>query len=810
MIFRSLRIDSFAGLSHLELEFSPALTILSGPNEAGKSTIYHALVHTLLTSSGLTKKQFESQLARFLPLSGGDTLSCALTMSHDSKGTYTLTRSWGGKGGDRLVLPEGGEITDPKGVEETLKGFLPAKEGALRSIFFLRQNSLKQTLSELKASRETSDALGAVIRKSLFETGGLSVDRFTRLLDERWNACTNRWDFFRREPEGNRGIDNPWKSGAGSLVKVWYAWQELEEEYRRVREAEALRADLAAGFSAVETELGKLKGYLEEYKRTFEGMKKRAELEPRLEKNGLLKEKHQKALEDWTRLETEILRDKGEIERLERDCLRFSEEKQAALKAVKDREQKKRLEELKKLKTLWEEACRKPEGLPEITSEDLDSLRGEAREIARLEALLSASGVRLVFKGKDTTEVTVTLGMEHSKSISLLPGKEEVLDARGFAEIEARDFSLLAGPGDLDVAAAREELTARTARLAERLSALGVQDLSGAERAALERNALMEGCRHARAAWETALGGDDFAALSAAAAAVEEKATRNPEAVAADEAGAAAEKRMAAEVLRDREEALERLKDTYKDRRGVVKALSEALVEEEHLAGELESCPAVPGGYTDSAAFITAYGDNENRRRDLEEEWYSLRGKLLEVEQSLGDRSEEELAADCNDAREEFLREERRALRLKILREKAHEILRTLDRDTFTMFGSACAGYIHRLTDGAYKEVEVEDGYPGGLKDKRGYLKASFLSSGTLDVLSLAIRLAAADIFLRGEKGFLLLDDPMVDMDPQRRALAAVVLEDWALRNQVILFTCHPEHVTLFSDPRVINLERLV
>ena len=65
----------------------------------------------------------------------------------------------------------------------------------------------------MKNSPGTEEELGAVIRKSVFETGGLSVERFRKTLDERFRDYADRWDFSRGFPEKGRGIDNPWKSG---------------------------------------------------------------------------------------------------------------------------------------------------------------------------------------------------------------------------------------------------------------------------------------------------------------------------------------------------------------------------------------------------------------------------------------------------------------------------------------------------------------------------------------------------------------------------------------------------------------------
>ncbi len=56
-----------------------------------------------------------------------------------------------------------------------------------------------------------------------------------------------------------------------------------------------------------------------------------------------------------------------------------------------------------------------------------------------------------------------------------------------------------------------------------------------------------------------------------------------------------------------------------------------------------------------------------------------------------------------------------------------------------------------------------------------------------------------ADYFLGEEDGFMLLDDPLVDMDPDRQKAAAAALKAFAARRQLIVFTCHPATAALLG-----------
>ncbi|MBW2000638.1 MAG: hypothetical protein JRJ29_22095, partial [Deltaproteobacteria bacterium] len=67
------------------------------------------------------------------------------------------------------------------------------------------------------------------------------------------------------------------------------------------------------------------------------------------------------------------------------------------------------------------------------------------------------------------------------------------------------------------------------------------------------------------------------------------------------------------------------------------------------------------------------------------------------------------------------------------------------------------------------------------------------------DILGLALRLAITKLFLGDRENFVIMDDPLVDLDPDRQALAAEAIKDFAESKQVILLTCHPSHAKLLG-----------
>jgi exonuclease SbcC len=53
--------------------------------------------------------------------------------------------------------------------------------------------------------------------------------------------------------------------------------------------------------------------------------------------------------------------------------------------------------------------------------------------------------------------------------------------------------------------------------------------------------------------------------------------------------------------------------------------------------------------------------------------------------------------------------------------------------------------------------------------------------------------------FIQDRRGFLVLDDTLVDLDPERQRQAAAMLRKFAEDKQVLLMTCHPSHAEVLG-----------
>ena len=108
-----------------------------------------------------------------------------------------------------------------------------------------------------------------------------------------------------------------------------------------------------------------------------------------------------------------------------------------------------------------------------------------------------------------------------------------------------------------------------------------------------------------------------------------------------------------------------------------------------------------------------------------------------------------------------------------------------------------------RVTRGAYQRiVQDESGESLIVLDRVAQAKRpEELSRGTAEQLYLCLRLALASEFARRAESLpLIMDDVLVNFDPERARAVAQELANYSERHQILIFTCHPETARIFEE----------
>ncbi len=106
--------------------------------------------------------------------------------------------------------------------------------------------------------------------------------------------------------------------------------------------------------------------------------------------------------------------------------------------------------------------------------------------------------------------------------------------------------------------------------------------------------------------------------------------------------------------------------------------------------------------------------------------------------------------------------------------------------------------YLDDITRGRYDRVAADEDLNLRVfsRDKGDWIAPGDdeLSRGTVDQLYLATRLALLDLLYPDASPPVLMDDPFVKFDPQRRERAVALCREIAQAHQVLLFTCHDHY----------------
>jgi len=211
-------------------------------------------------------------------------------------------------------------------------------------------------------------------------------------------------------------------------------------------------------------------------------------------------------------------------------------------------------------------------------------------------------------------------------------------------------------------------------------------------------------------------------------------------------------------------------------------------------------------GGTEAAQLTKLLEEAETALRTVREQSAAWEGRQTLL------RDPEELQAKLSALTEEHAKrtEEYAALMLAIdtLRSAGEEI----NHRVTPQLSARTAEIFSALTDAKYDAILLDKELKAAAKPRGDSIPrdASFLSTGAVDQLYLAVRLAICELALPESKSCpIILDDALVNFDDERCEKALGLLRDMAQGRQMLLFTCHSreaDYARRFEDVRVTHL----
>ncbi len=809
-----ISLRNFAGFDEERVCFSPGLNLICGPNEAGKSTLMSALEVCLFAPLSYRRgsKEHDDWLSRFFPRDGGDNFRLQL-VGRDSKNRICITKHFfRQKERNSGEIQYGGQhIAGQKQMQSKLREILGFGRGTYNSTVLINQGSLDSTVQQLQ-NRE-DDSIERTLRSAVFESEGVSVQQFEEVLTERLQAKVNRWDLDSNQPQR----PTRYKRNLGTIIDAHYKWQDLGEKLGEIRDREQKAGDL--------------RGEIERKEALRTENEKEADRLIELAEKWQQHEEYQRVHTSYAEAKKAVYNWKSHSDRVQHYEDKLSEyaeklrRRQTAQKQVQKARKYQQLcqlrDELNGLKDEINECDARLQELPQVTESELQRLQELDLKIQRTCGKLDALQLVGNLKLHDDVECQVIRGLKEETETFTSSAD---FTAVGQFTLEVPDvLRLHVRSADEELPKLQKQLRDCREQLSERLDSFECDSIEDAREVLRVRKSCEEKKTQLTNNLESRLQArdlDDFCELAGEIDRLSEE--ENPY-LQCSELPTDDELQQQAEDLRtEREEFIretEPIKSEFEKWQEDFGTFDEAAARQAQLKQRLSQLEdELSEGFDPEVLdWESPQKMREESRRlfteaqKLTREVQQLYGRLQRIEEYLQENPPEQIERERQRMYQRTEREKRAARALLQVKGCFERVRKKLDAQTFTGLKRGFAEHLELVTDGRYEIGEMRGLQPSGLRrsDEGVQFPLHLLSAGTRDCAALSLRLAiAAEIFSDGES-FILMDEPVVNFDTERKRKAAGLIQDFAGDFQVLLFSCDAETAELLGeDANVIEYDR--
>ena len=796
-------LHPFAGIEADTFDFDDGLNVLLGPNEAGKSTVFQAVMHGLLTTTSLTRAKVEKIMGSYFPAVGGDVIRVDLEMVN-SDNIIQIQKTWkkGNRNGSAsLKLPDGSEITDEKKVQGQIESLLPVSPATMRTIMLANQSELHRTMQDMRKKGKVREELGNVLRRNLMETGGVSVDRFKELLEQKYKEYFKRWNRQQQYPENNRGIKKPYKVGTGKVVEAYYKKEQLQLNLEEARRFEDDLDSLNEALSTLIVKKQEKKEKFEKLSPLKEGIRERQLKEQKLESAQEKKERLLHVSKKWPVFEDKIENLEPKLETHRENLEELKQEQEKAQNKQKAKQLKQRIAKIEELASQVEEAEEELQEAQEVTQEDLKKLRELQSDIRQFQTKIEAAKLTVHIESDSDQTLLYSEAGQDEKEIAAISGETLDQTASGGFTLKTDGLMVKVFSGEGDLEDTIETLQAKKEELSSYLEDLEVESVQEAESYAQLYQKKGNDLEQAKKAYKNELGDQKVEELRTELEKYGDLSNvRSSEEITEDKVETRTALNQLKKEAEEAESKIEEWMEKYGSSDDVILELADTSKLLKDLENDLDDLPSLPDGYDSSGEFIDEVEQLGNDIEQLKEHIFEKKQERTQLEAEAPDTSSEELQKLYKEAEAEFERINSRAETLARVREKSLELIESMDSDTYKGLESRFIKWLELMVGDRFTTVDMDSDMPTAFKmNEATSLTYNLLSHGTKDTVALAWRFALSEKFLADKDGFIILDDPMVDIDPERRKDVVKAINEFSEHYQIIVMTCHPGHMEELS-----------
>ena len=776
------------------------MNVILGPNESGKSTLIEGIHGTLFKNIKLKKNNNEDKdfRNRFMPQPEGDSIDGKIVLDIDGE-EFKLMKEWGASEALQLITPNGDVIKSENKVEEILYEILQFGEGTYSSIVFAKQRELKKAIDRILKNREATNEISSILRQTIMELDGVSIEDLRVNIDNEIDDLLKKWDMNKNYPEGNRGLDNQWKKGHGHVVKCFYNMESLKDEMESANTAELEFENICNELNDNKKTMEQLKLKKEEMEKIEGDVSKRSILETEIK----MLEKDMKDIGEinglWPQKKLLLEQVNSQIKKLNEKKIDLNVEKENAKKSREKEILTNTIGKVDTLKAEIEKIKEEMNVIGNISDEDLKNLDMLNMEIIKVEAIINSNEmIGKLNKIESDKELWITKDFGEKVKINL----GEAFKANKFIKIQYDDvFELELQIGDTDIADLTKKYNDCKDEFQDLLNNLNVASLEDAKLKKSKITKLINEKSSLEKQINLVLGDQKYDELKQKLETLKDiTSTRSIEDIE-KELNSIGDKEI--EYRGNKNSLDETLKNwtiKYTNQDNLLDLLVEIRGEKKIKEKEIINLAPLPEGYESPDEFKKELYTVRNKYEEIQKEYDTLRSEYYQCQNNLPDTSFEELSKDYKDALAEFNRTLKRSKKLLKIKEVFVNTQDKMDKNTFTPLVEDLTVYLSKLTDGNYTVENIDEDFNVRLETENNVeMPIDLLSSGTYDCVALALRFSLLKYIFKDSSGYVILDDCLVDLDPDRKNISAKLIKEFAKTNQVIFTTCDPETAKLLG-----------
>ncbi|HEX2867214.1 MAG TPA: AAA family ATPase [Ignavibacteriales bacterium] len=800
MIIGRIKLNPFAGTSDRTIVFNKGLNVILGHNESGKSTLVNALKSALFVDTSLTPAKFKSIMGDFLPIGGGDTVHVSLEIISDGQ-TYCLEKYWGATKSSKLSLQGGGGyFTSSEEITEKMNALLGLNRGTYENVLIIRQASLAETIKQMEAKGEASESIQHILRNSRFRMDGVSVPKLRDLAREKVKEYFSHWDRSLGKPEGMRDYGNEWKKEVGKILKAYYSMRHAEELYNKAMDFEKRLDEIILKTRGVSEEKNCMEAFVTRYEASYEAAGRRQNL---MLRKALSSEKIRQLVEVqklWPRADIELqyLTENRNDLLAKQKSLEEEEKKAEAYEAQRSLREK--YERAKKIFDDYLAEKEKVNSLVRITKQDLEQLEKASGSLDELRIKFEAQKLRLKIESGEEVKLSLTEGLKSPRDLEIKKDETYESTVSGSVSISAGHLKISVSSDNENISEIMEKLEASRMSYEELLAKFSVKNLAEFKLKADLYKEQFDKAKRLAEDLKKEIGEEPYLQLQERYLSLQEEKPGRSLSEVLKESGELGKKLTRVEKdIEEKSRQTRQYQSTYGSEEELSSLLTERKIEEMKLDDEIKKLQPLPKEFQEASVFIKEYEANKSLYEKKKDELNELKVEKAEHEKNDPGTSAEELLSVASETKESFERAKKEGEGYLLIEQELSGILEEIDRDTFEPLKKEVNSFLKKLTINKYSDVSMKEIVPEGVKSNGGVLPFEILSAGTKDILALSVRLGMAGFYLNGRKGFIIMDDPLVNLDPGRQRVAVEAIRQVSEEKQVIVLTCHPSHAELFG-----------